>query len=53
MVVQFSLPPGMEEYSPFSTSSPACAITCGFDLIHFSEYKMEPQSCFDLHFHEY
>ena len=39
----------MEECSSFSTSSPTCAVTCGFDLSHSDWCKMEFQSQFDLH----
>jgi hypothetical protein len=34
----------MEEYSTYSTSLPAWAIICGFDLSHSDRGKMEPQS---------
>jgi hypothetical protein len=40
----------MEECSLFSTSSPASAITCVFDLSHSDWSEVESQCCFDLHF---
>jgi hypothetical protein len=35
-----------------STSSPALAVTCGFDLSHFERYKLESEDPFDLHLPE-
>jgi hypothetical protein len=40
----------MEECSSFSTSSPTCVVTRGFDLSHSDQCKVELQGCFDLHF---
>ena len=40
----------MEEYSPFSTSLPACAVPLVFDLSHPDWFKVESLGCFDLHF---
>jgi len=35
---------------PFSTSSPTCVVTWGFDLSHSDKCKGESQGLFDLHF---
>jgi hypothetical protein len=40
----------MEKCSFFSTSSPASAVNCVFDLSHFGWYEVEPQYSFGLHF---
>ena len=50
---QFTIPRAMEKCSYFSTSSPTCDVTCGFDLSHSDWYKVESQGHFDLHFSDH
>ena len=47
------MPPAMEEYSYFSTSSQICVVAWGFDLSHSDWCKVESQGPFILHFHDH
>ena len=42
---QLAIPPAMEECFSFSTSLPASAVTCVFDLSHYDWSELETQGC--------
>jgi hypothetical protein len=47
---QLAIPPEMEDYFSFSTSSPASALTCVSELSHSDWYEVASQLGFDLNF---